>query len=248
MLDRIIKVKQTTGETCTIGGQIMPNDTWYDILDDAGRIALFNDRKVKEYIFSSPQKVHISNGIVELMGQAAYDWISANEKKDIDGRDIVHDTPRYLGTYTCFTGTDDDHSDPHAVWGDEGDVCELIWDHTLGSDLTKTIYMDFNTINNETYVRQGDIQWETAKNDIVSFTLVPRTTSYTVESNTSYDLYGGYLITPNPYGTGTINVSTGSMQLVQNTPNEFGTMPAGYWDAEWDTDNKEFTNVQPNYY
>jgi len=248
-LSKIIQVKQTitTGSDKTVlGGMRMSPDTWYDILDEAGRTSLFNDNRVKEGIFKDPQDVYISNGIINLPNQLAYDWISHKDQKDLDGRNLVHDTPRYLGTYTYFTSTDDDHTDPHAVGGDN--VCELMWNHTSGSDLTKTIYLDYNTINNTTYVRQGDMQWENAHHDSVSFTIVPKITDYTVSSNTDYDLYGGYLVIPNPYGTGTISIETSSAKLVQLTPNEFGNYPAGYWDATWDSTNKEFTDIQPNYY
>lgn len=245
-LDRIIKVKQTTGATCTVGGLSMANDTWYDVVDDEGRIALFNDRKTKEYLFTDPPKVHISNGDIELLGQAAYDWISVKTKQDLDGRHLSHSTPRYLGTYTYFTSYDDDHSDPHSVGGD--DTCALMWDITTQSANPTNVYLDFNTVKNDTYVRQGDITWEDAKFDTISMDIVPKTTDYvSTTSGTTYDLYGGYLITPNPYGTGLIQVAENDMVPVEMTPNEFGSYPAGYWDAEWNETTKKYDNITPNY-
>lgn len=167
------------------------------------------------------------------------------ERRNIDGRAIKHETPRPLGTYTYFTGTDDDHTDPHAVGGDSN-VTSLIWNHAIDGDNPEVVYMDFNTINNLSYVRQGDIMWEDAVNDQLSFNIVPKTTTYSGGSSTNYNLYGGYLIIP-AAGDGTITVADNDRVLVQNTPNEFGDMPAGYFDADWNTSTKQFENITPNF-
>jgi hypothetical protein len=220
----------------------MSPNTYYDIVDEAGRLALTNDSKVKQYIFSGD--IIISNGSTELADQAAYDWISLQEKVNTDGRRIIHDTPRFLGTYTYFTGSDDDHTDPHKVGG-SSNITDLYWNHSVGGSNPEVIYMDFNCIINKTYIRQGDLMWENAKQDYLVFEIVPKVTSYTTSTNTNFNLYDGYLIIP-AAGDGTISVDAEDMVLVQNTPNEHGDYPAGYWDADWNTTTKQFENITAN--
>lgn len=246
------------------------------------------------------------------------DWLKGYgiEARDTDNRDVVHQTARYLGTYTYFSSRDDDQSDPHAVGGGNGlasykratstvaianvarssnvatietssahglstgsktditcstdgtyadisvtvtkidnthftyantgsDDSEKSATGTVCSDKLKSLYLDYNTINNITYIRQGDLQWKTCDHDKVSFNLVPKVTAYTSGTNTNYNLYGGYLIIP-AAGDGTIQVAANDIVLVQNTPNEFGQMPAGYWDADWNTTTKQFDNITAN--
>lgn len=169
-----------------------------------------------------------------------------NSPINIDKRHVIHATPRFLGTYTYFTGYDDNHNDPHAVGG-SSNVNRFVWNHSVSGDNPDVVYGDFNTIINRTFVRQGDIMWKDAVQDALSVEIVPKTTDYTSGSGTSYDLYGGFLIIPAAPGSGGISVDADDMVLVQVTPNEFGDMAAGYWDADWNESTKEFDNVQPNY-
>jgi len=237
---------------------------------------------------------------------------------DTDGRDVVHTTPRYLGTFTYFAGRDDDPDDPHAVGGggnrielehvastknisnvarssnvstietsaahgletgaiidvncsdddyDESDVVVTKIDAThfsypntgddedeksatgtVTGDKVHYLRLSFNTINNISYIRQGDLMWsQDGADDVMAttFSIVPKTTAYSAGSNTNYNLYGGYLIVP-AAGDGAITVADNDRVLVQNTPNEFGQTPAGYWDADWNTSTKQFENIAPN--
>ena len=148
-------------------------------------------------------------------------------------------------SYTYFTSSDDDHTDPHAVGG-TSNINDLYWEHEVSGDNPETIYIDFNSVYNPTWIRQGDIAWANAAFDMLSFSLVPKTTTYSSGSNTNYDLYGGYLVIP-AAGDGEITVADNDRVLIQNTPNEFGDMPAGYWDADWNTSTKAFENIAPNY-
>jgi hypothetical protein len=161
---------------------------------------------------------------------------------DTDGRIIGHSTPRFLGSFTYFTSHDDDHTDPHAVGGTEPNIASLKDHHEIGQAITKTFYQDFNTINNKTWIRDGGIEYKDALNDEITFEIVPKTTVYTSGTNTNYNLYNGYLIIP-AAGDGTIDVAANDMVLVQNVPNEFGVLPAGYWNADWNFTTKVFENI-----
>jgi len=175
--------------------------------------------------------------------------MAGGEAETTDGKHYVHDTCRPLGTYTYFTSRDDDHTDPHAVGGSDENTIDLKWDHPASEgNNPEVVYLDFNTINNETHVRQGDIMWKDAQlGDNLSFSIVPKTTSYSADTNTNFDLYGGYLIIP-AAGDGTISVANEDMVLVQNVPNEYGNLAAGYWDADWNTTTKQFENIVANPY
>lgn len=163
--------------------------------------------------------------------------------KNQDGRQIGQSTPRVIGTYTVFAGQDDDHLDPTKVGG--ANTQQLNGHHLEGDPLTKAIYADFNTIINTTYLHEGFLAWYQARNDRVSFELVPKTTPYTVQAGTAFMLYGGYLVIPVPAGYGNVSVNINDMVLVQCVANEFGNKPAGYWNATFNSSTKLFENITP---
>ena len=165
-------------------------------------------------------------------------------ESNYDNRQIVHATPRYRGTSTCFTSIDDDQTDPSKVWGGSN---KLKHHHNIGDPLIQTIYMDYNTIDNKTYILTGYLRWFDCDFDEMTVSIVPQVTSYSAGVNTNYDLYGGYLIVPNGTGTGTIQVNDVDRKLVQVPVNEFGdkAMP-GWFDATYNSDTKQFENIVPN--
>lgn len=164
-------------------------------------------------------------------------------ERNYDNRSIVHSTPRYRGTTTCFSSQDDDQTDPTAIWGGSN---KLALKHKIGDPATQTIYMDFNTITNRTYVLTGMMSWENCDFDEWSCAIVPKTTAYSAGTNTNYDLYGGYLIIP-AAGTGSITVNDADRVLVQIPQNEYGERASGgYWDADFNTTTKQFENITPN--
>jgi hypothetical protein len=119
---------------------------------------------------------------------------------------------------------------------------------TVSGDKVHYLRLAFNSIYNKTYIRQGDLMWmaNSAKDVLATtFSIVPKITPYTSGSDTNYNLYGGYLIIP-AAGDGTITVADNDRVLVQNVPNEFNVMPAGYWDADWNPTTKVFENIVAN--
>lgn len=159
-----------------------------------------------------------------------------------DKRIIVHSTPRKIGTFTCFTGAGDDQADYSKVGGSSGAVLEL--HHEVGDSTSQSIYIDFNTIANETHAHAGHMMWKDALNDLVTLETVPKLTTVEASTSTNYNLYGGYLVVP-AAGDGTINVT--DMVLVEVPINEFGNRSgAGYWDADYNSTTKLFENVAPN--
>lgn len=164
---------------------------------------------------------------------------------EYDHRQMVHSTPRYRGSITCFSSQDDDQTDPSKIWGGSN---KLKYHHTIGSSLTHSFYMDFNGVDdyNRTYVLTGILSWKDADFDEFHCCVVPKTTTYSAGSNTNYDLYGGYLIIP-AAGTGSTVVNDADRVLVEVPVNEWGVRSgAGYWDADYNQSTKQFENITAN--
>ncbi|MCK5603408.1 hypothetical protein KAR91_16100 [Candidatus Pacearchaeota archaeon] len=165
---------------------------------------------------------------------------------DVSGKPRVHQTSRRLGTTTYWTGAGDDPSNPVDIGG--GELFNI--QHDI--DSTATIeykYIDFNCVENMTYVHEGHIVWKDAYFDMVSLELVPRTTPYSAGSNTNYNLYGGYLIVP-AAGDGTIDLDQSPYTitdhrggLVYMTNDDEGNLPVAFWNADWNTSTKEYENI-----
>ena len=168
--------------------------------------------------------------------------ISIIPEREYDNRAMIHATPRYRGTVTCFSSQDEDQADPSKVWGGAN---KIKYHHTIGSSLTHSFYLDFNTIDNTTYMFSGSFNWVDCNFDEVHVYIVPKVTASSAGVSTNFNLFGGYLIVP-AAGDGTLTVNPADMQLVQVTRNEFGNFPAGYFDADYNTTTKVFENVVPN--
>ena len=116
---------------------------------------------------------------------------------------------------------------------------------TVSGNKKKVLYVDLNSIDNETHIYSGLINWTGAKLDSMTFEIEPQVTDSSAGTSTNYNLYGGFLIVP-ASGDGTLTVDSGDIRLVQCVENEYGTRPAGYWDADFNTSTEEFENITPN--
>lgn len=245
-------IKNLDSVTRKFGGIYIASGSTYQFTDDIGLRVAQEDYSLISALMADPAEAAMispEQNTIELTGTTGLLYLlNLDAPKNIDARPIQHSTPRRIGTYTYFASADDDHTDPHAVGGDNSsNISEIFWDHSVSGANPETIYLDFNTIYNETYVRQGGLMWKDADLDYVSFTITPKLTTYSSGSNTNYDLYGGFLIIPASPGTGSITVGDSDRVLVQNVPNEFGDLPAGYWDATWNPSTKTFDSITPNY-
>jgi hypothetical protein len=166
--------------------------------------------------------------------------VTLSSPKDTDNKPIFHTTPRPLGLFTYYTSTGDNQDDPTAVGGDVEDSNVMCFCMNSGIS-TMSKYLDLNTIYNTTLISQGIAQWTSAVHDEIKLEIIPRQTSFVPSTNTYYNLYGGYLIVP-AAGDGHIDI-TETPNLVQNVPNEFGIRPAGFWDATFNPNTKQFENI-----
>lgn len=171
----------------------------------------------------------------------------SDELRDRSGKLRVHQTSRKIGTVIIWTGEGDDPSDPTAVGGGES----FSFNYCAGQVDPLIKYIDFNIVENESWLHEGYISWKNCYLDTLDLQVVTRTTAFTVSSGTNYTLYGGYLIVPAAPGTGDITVTADlsdvTSGLVYMPPNDLGESPTAFWDAEWDTTTKKFINITPNY-
>ena len=199
------------------------------------------------------EKIVINNGERDLSITEAIQYVSINNiiqgPKDRSGKLRTQDTPRPLHTLTCFTSFGDKLEDPLDIGS--GQVFEII--HTAGeSDLNQQIYMDFNCVENETWIYKGSVNVENSIRDQVVFEMVPRTTYITTsETPTPYRLYNNYSIVPAalPFGpyVNVPDIVDGKMLsykgLVYAPLDDDGNRPTGFWNADWDSTS--FINITP---
>lgn len=166
-----------------------------------------------------------------------------SEYRDRSGKLRVHQTSRKLGTMVLWTGEGDDPTDPHSIGGGE----RLSFAYTAGQPEPLTKYIDFNMVDNETWLHEGYVTWELAKLDTLDLALVPRVTA--VVSGTDYNIHDGYLIVPAVPGTGTValasDITTADGGLVYMPLNDLGERAPSFWNATWDTATKKFINIEP---
>jgi hypothetical protein len=157
-----------------------------------------------------------------------------------DGRNRVYDTVRPWGTRIMYMGQSDDITDPTKIGG--GPVNKMV--HATGGNDPQSMYIDFNTIINDTYAYLFMASFKDFQFDELTMTGVPRLTTVSSGSNTNYNTYGGYLIVP-AAGNGTTVVADENRVLVAVHVNEEGVKPPAYWNADFNTTTKVFENITP---
>lgn len=165
------------------------------------------------------------------------------EYRDRSGKLRVHQTSRKLGLRIMWTGVGDDPTDITKVGG--GTPLTII---SASGTTSSTSYIDFNIVENETWLHEGYMTWDDAQIDTLTVEIVPRTASVGAGTDTNYNLYGGYMVIP-AAGNGTISVNsdltTHSGGLIYMPNNDLDEAPTAFWDAEWDSTTHEYKNITP---
>ena len=168
-----------------------------------------------------------------------------DEFRDASGKLRVHQTSRNNGTMICWTGEGDDTSDPTLVGGGT----PLSFAYKIGQTDPLVRYIDFNLVENKTYLHEGYISWQSAELDWIDLQLVSRVTGTVAATGTTFNLYAGYLIIPAYPGTGTIQLTTDITQidggLVYMPLNDQGLRGPSFWNATWDKAIQRYTNITP---
>lgn len=155
----------------------------------------------------------------------------------------VHESSRIPGTYTYYTGAGDD---PTNIM-DVGNGQKFVLHHRNGDPMTQYLYLDFNIIENQTWIHEGYMIWSGAQFDTITFEIVPTVASVVPASGTYYNLYGGYLVVP-AAGDGTIQVTsdlTSASGGLVHIPYDYdGNRSAPcFWNATWNTVTKQYENI-----
>ena len=174
------------------------------------------------------------------------------EKRDTSGKLRVHQTSRPLGTKVHFTSQGDDISNV----GDVGGGGSLIFHHRVGDDLQQVKYLDFNTIENLTYIHEGYVNWKDCDFDTITLEVCPRIVTTTPAADTGYFVNPAapYIVLPAALAGGASNVDINEDLGDPTTPGlifmpeagdpQFGK-PTAYWDADWNPTSKRFENIHP---
>lgn len=164
---------------------------------------------------------------------------------DPSGKQRVHQTSRPEGLITYFTGSGDDPEDIYDVGGGQ----EFVINHSINDSTNQYIYMDFNTITNETWIHEGYVTWNNAEFDTVSVDIVPRVTQYEFSQGTNYLLYNGYMIIPVDGTNGNVTITSdltnphGGLVYIPKT--DEGIQPTSFWNATWDDVDGCYKDITP---
>lgn len=165
------------------------------------------------------------------------------------GRLKVHQTSRKPGLSINWTSKGDNRSNPNTYGTGNHAICH----HKIGDPTEKVVYLDFNMVNNETWIHELILTWKDCVMDEVTSEIVTDYTPFVASSGTSYSTYGSFVIPATP-GTGnvtpTADFTTYSGGLVY-MPAAVDTGEAyfpSFWDAEWSNLQGSFINVAPNLY
>ena len=200
-----------------------------------------------------------SHGIVESATTIIDTRIQDHPSTGPDNKLMVYESSRPIGTKIYFTCEGDAHDDTHN-YGSVGDGNSMYYTHNIDDTTSSYIYIDFNTIENLSYIHEGYLMWSGCLGDHVSLEIVPEVTPWSgPTSGTDYHIVNssgvpdftekGYIIVPAAPGTGSIAVDTTAMELIQVLPSfDTGKIDdPGYWDADYNKTTHQFENITPNY-
>jgi len=189
-----------------------------------------------------------TTGVKYCLGKL-FDVALPDEWRDRSGKLRVHQTSRRLGLGISWTGAGDDVSDITKVF--RGEPLTFEFDTTTSGLGTLINYIDFNIVENETWLHEGYMTWKNCHFDKLTLKMVTRVTSMETASGTNYNLYGGYLVVPAAPGTGTINITSDITDpiggLIYIPDDDLGNPPTAYWNADWNSSTKHYENITPAY-
>lgn len=246
----ILKVKNNTAGAKTWCGMEIASGAYYE--PEESEISRW---QVDDAVLTSigAGELVINNGTSDITGvNNQINYLKGNTPINADGvpifvqelvntdkRPIVHATMRRIGTYTYVSSSGDDPDDPADVGG--GVLIEL--DHKDTDDTDQCAYFDMNCVLNETHIQGAYAQWYGAKRDTFQFQICCQSSADAIGTgtNTYYEvMYGTLIMVP---GVGTKTVTNWDLiKPVEMVANEFGEIPAGYWDADYNTSTHKFEN------
>ena len=169
------------------------------------------------------------------------------EYRDKTGKLRVHQTSRKEGLAIHWTSEGDDRSDPK-IFGKGKDLSHV---HNIGDETSHTVYVDFNSLENESWVHEVVLTWKGCFLDIVTVDIVPDVVSIVDSTSSTFTTYGPLIIPAAP-GTGTIDLAQdvlayGGGLVSRDSPSDpFVASSPAFWDADWNSATGRFENLRSN--
>ena len=241
----IVKVKNNTDSARTWCGQTIEAGAYYEI------------QAIEALKWAADADVFASVGDADLLVNdgttdftdpvAGWNWLIGNQpvaKKTLDDKLYTQETSRPIGTTIYFTSRGDATSGTSTMSTDVGHGERLQIVHKPGDATEQSIYLDFNTMENTTYMHEGYVIWKGADFDTVTMSGVPAVTPYAPGTGTFFNLYGGFLIVP-AAGDGNIQVDPAQAKLVEVIIGRDTGLPAGpgYWNTTYDSVTHTFGDL-----
>jgi len=173
--------------------------------------------------------------------------VLSDEYRDKGGKLRVHQTSRKDGLAIHWTSEGDDRSDP-AIFGKGNDLSHV---HNIGDSTNYTIYVDFNSLTNESWIHEVILTWKGCFLDVITVDVVPDVVSVIDSTSSSFTTYGPIIIPAEP-GTGTIDLAQdvlayGGGLVTRDSPSDPSVSPSpAFWDADWNSDTGRFENLRAN--
>jgi hypothetical protein len=177
--------------------------------------------------------------------------LTEEELRDISGKLRVQQSSRPIGTKIHFTGKGDH---PEYV-SDVGGGQPMKFDHHIGDSLTQIMYVDFNFVENRSFIHEGYVTWTGCKFDTISLEIVPTVTPTIPATNTPYFVNPAmpHIVLPKELAGGLSNVDItsdltqprgGLIYMPQAGDVQFGRPPA-YWNADYNKTTHLYENISP---
>ena len=234
-------VRNISGSESVFHGKTLQNNEEY-LLNDRERSNWSCDEGVLQAIANSDLQVGNGNEWVQGISEQI-DIIKGISRRTLDDKMYIHQTSRPFGTVTTFTSKGDSTSDSTVMGTDVGSGSLLKIGHNIGDDYDQTQTIDFNVMENETYIHEGYITWKGAEFDRIQMDFVTATTDYTTATGSNFNLHGGYMLVP-AAGDGSCN-PVGRINLVESViSRDYGTrvLPA-YWNCPYDSTTHTFGDL-----
>lgn len=179
----------------------------------------------------------------ELIGVAAIEYLHQNKidlvgSKHFDGRVSVYSTCRPFGTVTNFTS----YGDNNNIIG-HGEEAKLY--HKIGDPTEVIKYLDFHTINNQTWVHDAIVSYKDCLFDEVFVSVATKAQEYDLASNTTFYYDANTKLIFPAAGNGNVSISNKVLTPVQFLKNQQGIKPLCFWDCTYNSTTNTFENLVP---
>lgn len=201
----------------------------------------------------SSGKLIVNNGENDLGVSDAIRYVTIHNvpygPRDRSNKLRVHQTARTIGLTWYWTGTGDDPEDVNNYGsGNKINTYHISTGATLsGIIASDPNYVDFNCVENDTWIYEGYLTWQGGMCDQMSVEIVSAVPEWEWGSGTNFMEYNGLILPAAGVGnidiTGDITAHNGG--LVKMPLNDVGDRATAFWDADWDSTNKCYTNITP---